>query len=62
MPNKNIINIINKYFSPSPEYRAAYALWLKNITSEELNKATNISDPIKSKVINELIELEKNGI
>ena len=62
MSNKNIINIINRYFSPSPEYRAAYALWLKNITSEELNKATNISDPIRCKVFNELRTLEKNGI
>jgi len=56
--NKNIINIINKYFNPPSEYRAAYELWLRNITSEDVSKE-NIPDDIKKKVIDELIELEK---
>jgi len=59
MQNKNIKNIILKHFHPTAEYRAAYALWLRNITSKELNKCQDIPAPVKSKVMNELIELEK---
>lgn len=59
MQNKNILNIINKHFHPTAEHRAAYTLWLRGITSKELNKCKGIPALIKSKVMNELIELEK---
>lgn len=47
------------HFNFTPEYKAAFILFIEGVKSEELNKIKTLPDPIRNKVMNELIKLEK---
>lgn len=61
MKKVEIAQLINNYYNPPPDKRAALILWSKGVTETQVLSAPNVSEPRRVAVANALRDIEKTA-